>query len=211
MRSLIGLGTLLLLLLTPAVQAEERYRIKPNDVLEIFVYGEDQLSQETVVLPNGNISYPLIGELLLGRLTTEEAASLISEDLSYYFSNPIVSVIFKKYINPKVSVLGSVRNPGLLDFQRGMRLTDYIALAGWTTPDADLGRCTVVRKDENRRTVLEVNLEDILREGWADQNLELEGWDVVYVPRKSRVRWNDVFYVVTAVVSVVSLYLNVTR
>jgi polysaccharide export outer membrane protein len=211
MRSLIGLGTLLLLLLTPAVQAEERYRIKPNDVLEIFVYGEDQLSQETVVLPNGNISYPLIGELLLEGLTTEEAASLISEDLSYYFSNPIVSVIFKKYINPKVSVLGSVRNPGLLDFQRGMRLTDYIALAGWTTPDADLGRCTVVRKDENRRTVLEVNLEDILREGWADQNLELEGWDVVYVPRKSRVRWNDVFYVVTAVVSVVSLYLNVTR
>jgi polysaccharide export outer membrane protein len=189
----------------------EQYTIRPNDVLQVFVYGEEQLSRETVVLPNGTISYPLIGELHIEGLTTEEAAELISEELAYYFSNPIVSVIFKKYINPKVSVLGSVRSPGLIDFQRGMRITEYIALAGWTAPDADLRRCTVVRTGEDGQNILKVNLEDIFKGGQIDKNLELEGWDVVYVPRKSSVRWNDVFYFVTAAVSVISLYINITR
>jgi len=211
MNSLRVLLFALLFIFPKVLLSEEQYKIKPNDVLQIFVYGEEQLSRETVVLPNGNISYPLIGELHIEGLTTEEAAALISRKLSYYFSNPIVSVIYKKYINPKVSVLGCVRNPGLLDFQRGMRLTDYVALAGWTTRDADIRKCTVVRQGKTGYEIIKVNLEDILKRGKVEENIELEGWDVVYIPQKSAVKWSDVFYFVTAVVSVVSLYLNITR
>lgn len=193
---------------------EESYRIELGDVLEIVILGEDELSRTVMVMHNGNISFPLIGEVKVAGLTTEQAAQLIATRLKKYFTHPVVSIILKSPTLPYVSVFGEVLRQGAVEYQRGLRVTDYIALAGGPTGRAHLGKVRVVKFEVGKTGVITrytINVDKILKEGSVRNNLELKAGDWIYVPKKFTINWGAVVQTLTLAIAVLNLYITVDR
>jgi len=193
---------------------EESYRIELGDVLEIVILGEEELSRTVMVMHNGNISFPLIGEVKVAGLTTEQAAQLLAQRLKIYFTHPVVSIILKSPTLPYVSVFGEVLRQGAVEYQRGLRVTDYIALAGGPTGRANLGKVKVVKFEVEKPGVITrytINVDKILKEGQVRHNYELKAGDWIYVPQKFTVNWGVVVQTLTLAVTVLNLYITIDR
>ncbi|HEX7319364.1 MAG TPA: polysaccharide biosynthesis/export family protein [bacterium] len=187
------------------------YKIEAGDVLEIVILGEEELTRTLMVMHNGTISFPLIGEVGVVGLTTEEIARLLSEKLKTYFTHAVISVILKSPTLPHVSVFGEVLRPGSVEYQRGLRVTDYIALAGGPTNRANLKKVKAVRFVDQKAVVLTVNVDEILKKGRQDQNFELKSGDWVYINKRFTIEWGIVINTLSLAVSVVTLYITIQR
>lgn len=183
------------------------YLIEAGDVLEVVILGEEELNRTLMVMHNGSISFPMIGDVKVTGLTTDEAAAFIAEKLKKYFTHPVVSVILKSPTLPHVSVFGEVLKPGAIEYQRGLRISDYIALAGGYTQLAFLKKVKVVRFQGRKPVVSTVNLDAILKQGMNDQNYELKSGDWIYVSRRFSVNWATVLQLATLAVTLVNLYI----
>ena len=173
------------------------YVIVPGDTIQVTVMGESDLSRSIVVRPDGKISLPLVGELVVAGKTPVQASTMITEALTVYLKQPVVTVTvtgFAPRASPRVMVLGWVRNPGPYDIFTGARVIDAIVLAGWTADRAALDAVGVIRRSrDGQLNVTRVNLDRIM-EGKGDpkQNVLLENSDIVYVPQSNRVEWRDI-------------------
>lgn len=192
------MGTLVLLLaLPPALgQTAVDYVIVPGDKVQITVLGYPDHSSEIIVRPDGKISLPLVGELLVAGKTPAEVSTLLTEALAVYLKQPVVTVSvleFAPRLKPKVMVLGSVRNPGAYEIVAGDRVLDAMVMAGWIVGRAALDQVGIIRRDANGKfSVKTINLDQAIRKGDLSQNDELRNADVVYVPESNRVTWQDI-------------------
>ncbi len=192
-------------------QASVDYRIEPGDVLEIVILGEEELSRDLLVMRDGNITFPLIGDIKVAGLTTPEVADTIAALLKRYFVQPLVSVIIKGPTVSTVAVYGEVVRPGTVEYQRGLRLSDYVALAGGPNDRANLKKVKVVRNTAEGVKVYTVNLGAILNEGTEKDNYELKAGDWIYVSRKFTINWTYVLQLATLSLTAANLYLTITK
>lgn len=198
---------ILLAILTQSPDSITPTRIEPGDVLEIVVLGEEDLSRTLMVMHNGLISFPLVGDVHVANLTTEEAAEVLIEKLKKYFTQPAVSVILKSPTTPHVSVFGEVLKPGAVEYQRGLKVTDYVALAGGVTHRANQRRVKVVRFVEGQPVVQTVNLASLIKKGRQQNNFVLKSGDWIFVPSKFMINWTVLLQAATLAVSLANLYL----
>ncbi len=189
----------------------DTYRIEPGDVLEIVILGEEELSRDLLVMHNGNITFPLIGDIGVAGLSTNEVADTISTLLKRYFVQPLVSVILKGPTISTVAVYGEVLRPGTVQYQRGLRLSDYVALAGGPTDRANLKKVKVVRNTQTGVQVYTVNLGEILKKGIDRNNFELKAGDWIYIGRRFAINWTYILQVATLSLTAVNLYITITR
>jgi len=187
------------------------YVIEAGDVLEIVVLGEDELTRTMMVMHNGTISFPLVGELKVAGLTTDQAAAYLIQRLRRYYTHPVVSIVLQSPTVPHVSVFGQVSRQGAVEYQRGLRLTDYIALAGGPSGRANLGKVRVVRFVNEKPVVSEVNVDEILVQGRTNKNFELKSGDWVYVPERFTINWSTILSTLTLAVAVLNLYITYTN
>ncbi len=193
---------------------ETGYRIEPGDVLEIIILGEEELSRTLMVMHNGTISFPLVGDLKVSGLSTEEAALFLAGRLTNYFTHPVVSIILKSPTLPYVSVFGEVLRQGAIEYQRGLRVSDYVALAGGPTPQAGLGSVRVARLQPDKpgtMAVETIDLDRVLRQGIMNENFELKSGDWIYIPKKFTVNWGIVVSTLTLAVAILNLYVTYDR
>jgi protein involved in polysaccharide export with SLBB domain len=111
-------------------------RLSPNDVISMTVYQEDDLATKTVIDENGMIMLPLLGQIHIGGMTTEEAADRIRQLYNKDFLvNPRVNLIVEHFAERRFSVLGQVQHPGNFDFPQNesMNLLQAIAISGGYT------------------------------------------------------------------------------
>jgi polysaccharide export outer membrane protein len=131
--------------LPPAVAPE--YRVGPGDVLEVTVFGNDDLSRTATIQTSGVIALPLLGEVEVGGLTLAEVqrklTTLLARD---YLVNPQVEVKVKEYQSQFVSVVGEVNNPGRKPLRGRTRLIDVLVEAGGFTPRAS-GEIQIARRE----------------------------------------------------------------
>lgn len=194
--------------------AQERYKIEPGDVLEIVILGEEELSRTLMVMHNGTISFPLVGEVKVAGLATDDAAALLGEELKQYFTHPVVSIILKSPTLPYVSVFGEVQRQGAIEYQRGLRVSDYVALAGGPTASAGLRKVRVARLVAHETGIMSVetiDLDRVLKQGLMNQNFELKSGDWIYVPKKFMVNWGIVISTLTLAATVLNLYITYDR
>ena len=167
---------------TPA-PATPDYRMGPGDKLRVVVMGEEQLSAEYTIGPDGSIAVPLAGTLHLQGLTRSEAAVLMEEGLSPFFaSRPTVGVSVIHYENNKVYVLGRVEMPGVVELTGSGTLLQAISEAGGLPVReyrSYLSRCAVIRGQDQ---IFWVDLLDLLQNGNIALNIPLHNGDVVYLP-----------------------------
>jgi len=166
----------------PQSSTVQEYLIGPMDTLDIAVFQVNDLSRTVEVDGNGQITLPLIGALNVAGKSTETVANEIAAKLSDgYVLSPQVSVTVKDSPNKRVTVEGSVGQPGVYPISGRTTLLQAVALARGADTMADERHVSVFRTVQNRRAVATFDLKAI-REGKADDP-EIYGNDVVVVER----------------------------
>jgi polysaccharide biosynthesis/export protein len=156
------------------------YVLHAGDQLAVTVFGEPTLSQNATLLPDGTITYPLVGQLYIGGDTVKAAAIKLTNALQQYVRNPIVSIAVTQLGSYNVLVLGDVKNPGKYSLPSSARLADAIAAAGGL--DVINGEYPEARVSIGNGPPMTESLESLLREGDVDANVPLGNESVVYVP-----------------------------
>lgn len=134
--------------------------VGPDDLFDVSVVGEKDLSHEYQVHPDGTIDFEH-GVKVEG-LEPQEIAQLLKKRLveDRILSDPQVSIIIKQYNSRKILVIGSVTKPDSITWAPGMTLIGAISLCGWFTPLADKGHVTIIRriaKDKSVQAVVSVD------------------------------------------------------
>jgi polysaccharide export outer membrane protein len=131
------------------------YRLSPGDKLEINIFGEPDLSGEFDVNQNGNVTYPLLGQVEARGRTVAELRDAVARQLNArYLVDPKVSVEVLNY--RPFFILGEVNNPGSYPFQAGMNVREAVALAGGYTRRAVTSEMILIRPTEDSEVKLEV-------------------------------------------------------
>ena len=165
---------------------KEGYRIEQGDVLSIFVQPADELSRETIVLQDGTIDFPLIGNVKAKGLTAKELSKVIEQGLSLYVTKPSVSVRVKYFSRRQVFVMGEVLRPGAYEYRENLRLFDLITTAGGFTQFSGTKNIKVHRGEPQDRKTINVDLDEILKSGDLSKDFILEPGDIVEVPRQPK-------------------------
>jgi polysaccharide export outer membrane protein len=123
------------------------YEVGAGDVLEVNVFGNDDLSRVPTVQTNGAISLPLLGEVQVAGLTVGEVKRKITNLLAKdYLINPQVEVKVREYQSQYVSVVGEVNSPGRKPIRGRMRLLDALIDSGGFKASSS-GDVTITRTD----------------------------------------------------------------
>ena len=156
--------------LNPIARAygETEFKLGPDDVIEVFVYKEQELSTTVVVRPDGKISLPLIGELICNGKTAADLQNEIAQRLTQFIAQPTVNVIVKEVNSAKVSVIGEVKTPGMYKIQARSTVLDAVALAGGFTEYAKRNKVKLIRITNGKQQQFQINLDEQLKGGKGD-------------------------------------------
>ena len=163
---------------------EQNTQVGSGDAIEVSVDGEQALSKEYEIYPDGNIDFPHIGRIRVAEQEPQDIADLIKGKLkeAKYLIDPQVSVKVKTYRSKQMRVIGAVTKPGNVPWSPRLRLVDALSLAGWFTPLADTDHVVVTRKSGDRTVQAEFNVSSITREGHED--VLLQAGDTILVEQK---------------------------
>jgi polysaccharide biosynthesis/export protein len=164
------------------VRAE--YIIGADDVLQIKVYGYDDLTTSVRVSESGRIVFPLIGELDVAGKTEFETAREITKRLAKggIIQDANVNVTVFEYKNQQVSVLGQVKTPGIYVLKSKTTLVDVIAMAGGISELGD-NHVVITKHVGGKEVKQEIDLRTVLESPEHGQTIAIEKGDVIYVPK----------------------------
>ncbi len=161
------------------------YRIGVDDVVNVDVWKNPDLSVKVPVRPDGNISVPLIGDVEVGGKTPTEVAEIIKEELRVYLREPQVTVILDELKSheflSRVRITGAVEEPKSIPFRQGMTVIDAVLEAGGINKFASADKTKIYRKSGK---VIPVKLKRILKKGDLRTNYPLRPGDVITVPER---------------------------
>lgn len=164
------------------VRAE--YLIGTDDVLQIKIYGYDDLTTTTRVAENGRIVFPLIGEVEVGGQTEFAAAKKVAQLFAKggFIQDANVTVTVLEYKNQQVSMLGQVKAPGIYTLKSKNTLVDMIAMAGGINEFGD-NRVVITRSIAGKPVKQEVDLRAALEAPEHSPTISVEKGDIIYVPK----------------------------
>lgn len=160
------------------------YRLGPEDVISVSVFGQDRYSRAGIVIPpSGRISLALIpGGIFVNGKTVEEVAELIKKRYDEYIIDPQVDVALDKASSYRYSVIGDVAQPGIRLMNRRLTVAEALGEAGGVLETGDRSRVMVLRKQANGvLSPIAVNVSAIYK-GKAPDTTYLVPGDQVIVP-----------------------------
>jgi polysaccharide export outer membrane protein len=181
-------ATLLLAPLLNPVYAEtgaspvDTYLVQPGDVLEISVWKEESLLRTVLVRPDGGISFPLVGDAQAAGKSVAQLQALVSERLTKYIPDPVVTVSVQQLSGNKIFVIGKVNRPGEFVANRYMDVVQALSVAGGMTPYAAANKIKILRRENGSLSAIPFKYGDIEKGENLQQNIILQSGDVVLVP-----------------------------
>lgn len=185
--------------------ADQEYELGSGDEITVEVVGRPELSGRNIVGPDGRITVPVVGSVLLKDKTRTQAAADIQKALSEYYSSITVSVVVDKYVSNEITLLGAVEHPGVFSFNGTPTLLEVISKGGLptqpakgsgeatpiaTSADGLSSRALVVPEEcmiyRGNETMVTVQLRTLLEEGSPLADLRLRRGDIVYVPGQEK-------------------------
>jgi polysaccharide biosynthesis/export protein len=163
----------------PIETLQSEYRLGAEDVIDVFVWKEPEVTASAVVRPDGKISLPLAGELQASGKTTGELQQEIVIQLHRYITDPVVNVIVKQVNSMKISVLGEVHKPDVYRIHNQVTVLDAIAMAGGFTEFAKRSKVIVIRGSGANQQKIMLNIRDAVVGGAVQ--MYLQPLDTVYV------------------------------
>lgn len=161
-------------------QPPSDYRVGAEDELTISVWHEPEFSQPVTVRSDGMITLPLLNDIPVSGLTTEELQSLLTEKLKTLINDPQVTVMVKAIHSRKVFLIGNVAKQGTYGLTGKKTVLELIAEAGGLGPFAKTRSIYVLRKENGKEVHLPFNYKKAL--AGKGENPELKPGDMVVVP-----------------------------
>ena len=163
---------------------DEEYRLGKGDEITVDFAGRPDLTAKLIVGPDGRITLPLAGDVVMDGLTRSDAAKSIDAAMSGYYSNLTSQVTVTKYTANKILVLGAVDKPGIVTFDGTPTLLEALTRAGLSTGGPNKAaqipeRCAIYR---GHQEVVWVQLRALIDSGNGLADMRLRRDDVVYVP-----------------------------
>jgi polysaccharide export outer membrane protein len=165
-----------------AATNDPAYVIGPEDVLDVSVWKEPDVSRVVPVRPDGRISLPLINDVQAAGLSPQQLAGSVSEKLKKYLNGPQVTVIVTAINSQRVFVVGEVLRAGAFPMLPGMTVLQALSSAGGFTTFADVKKIHVVRLRNGKQVEIPFNYRDVLKGDNSEQNIKLEPGDTIVVP-----------------------------
>ncbi len=159
---------------------DEEYTLGAGDEISIQYPGRPDLSSKDVIGPDGRVTLPLVGPIKLAGLTREDAGAKIVDALSPYYTKLTATVRVEKYSSNYVTLLGDVKNPGMVSFDQPPTLLGLLSRGGMEPrPDGTFPeQCIIYRGDQ----VYWVKLHDLIASSSPMADLRIRRNDVVFVP-----------------------------
>ena len=167
-----------------AVAVDSTYPIGPGDMIGISVWKDDALTKDVVVLPDGTISFPLLGLVQAGGKTVGQLKAELEEKISQYVPEPTLNVEVRQVNSLVVYVIGRVNMPqfGKLVLSSNINVLQALAMAGGLNPFAKRDKIKVFRKEGGKTQSYTFNYDDVTEGKHLEQNIELKRGDVIVVP-----------------------------
>ncbi len=161
----------------------EGFVIGVEDILNINVWKEPEMSRVVPVRPDGMITLPLIGEIQAKGMTPVQLQDQITVSLKKFMSDPQVTVIVAEVHSLTFNVVGLVLKPGYYPLTRRMTVLDAIALSGGFQPFAKQKKVYILRTQADGKQVrIPFNYKDVIKGKRPDENIELQPRDTVVIP-----------------------------
>jgi polysaccharide export outer membrane protein len=157
------------------------YNIGAEDVLDISVWQQPNVSRNVPVRPDGRISIPLVNDIQAAGLTPMQLANSITDKLKEFLNKPQVTVTVVQINSQKVFVVGEVGRPGPMMLLPNMTALQALSSAGGPTQFADQKRAYLLRHEGGKDLTFPLNYKDLLR-GDMHTNITLKAGDTIVVP-----------------------------
>lgn len=158
------------------------YLLSPGDKVMVSVWGEESLRQETTVLPDGSITFPLAGTVDVAGLDASTAAKEVAEKLEKFLPDPNVSVVVTSIAGNLVYVQGKVIKPGPVQMAGPTAVLQALSMSGGLDKFADESAIKVVRRNGDRQQILPVRYKDLVSGHDMSTNIQLQAGDTLVVP-----------------------------
>jgi len=159
------------------------YLLAPGDLIEISVWKEEGMQEkQTLVAPDGNITFPLVGTILAAGKPIAALEVAIAGKLADYIADPAVNIKLLQNGGNTIFVIGKVNKPGQFPANRRIDVLQALSLAGGLTVYADANSINVLRRVGNEVKVFPFDYGYVLDGEHLEQNILLEAGDTVTVP-----------------------------
>lgn len=174
---------------TPGVQGaaamaaeDPNFVIGQNDVLDISVWKEPDISRRVPVRPDGKISLPLLNDIQAGGLTPMQLQTQITEKLKKFLTEPQVTVIVAEINSRRIYILGEASRPGAYPLLPNMTVLQAISGAGGFTQFANSSKVRILRMENGKQASYNFNYKEVILGKNIDQNIVLKPGDSIVVP-----------------------------
>lgn len=167
---------------TPPTPSNASYVIGPEDVLDIAVWSNTEISRTVPVRPDGKISLPLLNDVQAAGLTPMQLREALIQSLASYIASATVSVIVREVHSFKVTVIGEVKAPGRYELKSRSTVLDLLAMAGGLTQYAARGRIVVLRQENGTPREVPFPFDKITAKNGSQENFCVQPGDIILVP-----------------------------
>ena len=165
-----------------AATSDPNYVIGAQDVLDIDVWKEAELTRSVPVRPDGKISLPLLNDVQAAGLTPTQLSEEITTELKKFITDPQVTVIVTEINSQRVYILGEMTRPGAYPLLPGMTVLQALSSAGGFTAFANMKKIYVLRNEGGKQEKFPFNYKDVVKGKNAGENIVLKAGDQIVVP-----------------------------
>jgi polysaccharide biosynthesis/export protein len=158
------------------------YVVQAGDLLQISVWKEEDLQRDVLVLPDGVVSFPLVGNVGAAGRTVGQISKAIAEQLDKYVPDAVVTVSVKATGGNRYYIIGKVARPGEFPLNGPLDVIQALSIAGGGTSFADLNAILILRRTGDKQTVLRFRYRDVAKGRELSQNIQLQTGDTIVVP-----------------------------
>ena len=162
--------------------AEPDYRIGPGDQLNIEVWKDLTLTRLVIVLPDGKVAYPMVGEVVAAGKTVAQLQKEIEGKLSLYVKDAVITVEVRQVNSLQIYVLGRVKTPGRSLLTSNIDVLQALAIAGGPDQFANMSKIRIFRREGRKTVIIPFNYDDVISGKKPELNILLRRGDVVVVP-----------------------------
>ncbi|MCP5279080.1 MAG: polysaccharide biosynthesis/export family protein [Thiobacillus sp.] len=161
------------------------YLLGPGDSVNVFVWGNPEVSGSFPIRPDGKMTMNLVEDLPASGKTPTQLAREIEKILARYIQDPIVTVIVAGGSGPysqQIRVLGQAAKPQTLVYRENMSLVDVMISVGGISDFAAGNRASILRIVDGKPQQFSVRLEDLVKDGDISANVEMRPGDLLIIP-----------------------------
>lgn len=168
-----------------SAEADGAYTLNPGDVIRVSAFDDVRLDRELIVLPDGTISYPVVGEIQATGLTVAELQDSITKQLiakGFLNDGAVIDASVMETKGYTLYVIGQVNQPGAFTTMANIDVMQALSLAGGLTPFASKSGIKVLRNSQGKQTVVPFDYGDVEDGENLESNVMLRPGDTVVVP-----------------------------